>query len=289
MLGRAARALPRSPAPPPARTTTAAQRIRMPSLTVDGREVIVTLPAAYEKDARATWPTVYVCESDGELSGAFAEAARAGKEAMVGVPGRNWYPEFIVVGSKCETYRPPDFRRTADLVRVVEGKFRVKPYASGRAVIGFGEHAPVAALAPPFDAVFGWVLIGSPPAAPAGAENASIHKEGGVYICQGADESEPRRTWAASLFAALARTRGAAARKTVVKVDCTTGEQTQQDAVLAAPAAGLDRLAHDLVPGAAFKDALRPFATRGAAWLAAHHEKVKLDSLATMMPWSEFA
>ena len=96
-------------------------------------------------------------------------------------------------------------------------------------------------------------------------------------------------TWAASLFAALARTRGAAARKTVVKVDCTTGEQTQQDAVLAAPAAGLDRLAHDLVPGAAFKDALRPFATRGAAWLAAHHEKVKLDSLATMMPWSEFA
>ncbi|KAH8056247.1 hypothetical protein JL722_7549 [Aureococcus anophagefferens] len=215
----------------------------MPSLTVDGREVIVTLPAAYEKDARATWPTVYVCESDGELSGAFAEAARAGKEAMVGVPGRNWYPEFIV------------------------------PYASGRAVVGFGEHAPVAALAPPFDAVFGWVLIGSPPAAPAGAENASIHKEGGVFICQGADESEPRRTWAASLFAALARTRGAAARKTVVKVDCTTGEQTQQDAVLAAPAAGLDRLAHDLVPGAAFRDALRPFATRGAAWLAAHHEK----------------
>ena len=171
-----------------------------------------------------------------------------------------------------------------DLVRVVEGRYRCKPYASARAVVGFGEHAPSQALVPPH--VFGWVLVGSPAAAPE-CDSHRVPKDGGVFLCQGETESEPRKTWAASLFARLRRTQQGEAKKTVVKVDCSTGEQSQQDAVLAT--ATLERLTHDSIPGTSFKEAMEPFAMRAFAWLAAHHEKQKLDSLATMMPWSEFA
>ena len=52
----------------------------------------MSLPKTYSSNARETYPTVYCCEADGRLSGAVSAAARQGKEAMSGVPGRQWYP-----------------------------------------------------------------------------------------------------------------------------------------------------------------------------------------------------
>ena len=52
----------------------------------------MSLPKTYASNARETYPTVYCCEADGRLSGAVSAAARQGKEAMSGVPGRQWYP-----------------------------------------------------------------------------------------------------------------------------------------------------------------------------------------------------
>ena len=267
------------------------------AVEVDGRRVLISTPSDYEAKVakRATFDVLYVLDAGHNLFTHITNSQRSCFADVHGQDGRQWYPEVIVVG----VFGPPPADAdsmigyiTRSVVPYVDKSYQTKPYAAGRAVVGFDDAALGGLavrnllLAPGEEDAerlksFRFYLVGS--AGEGGSSNTAtkpLPDKLSVYLSVGSDEADGRQTAARELAASLSK-RATMNAETTMFVN-REGQQTytQKEVAGRPPPIELE------VNAAGGGDVA--FAAAAASWLGRRLEAQKLESLGSLLPWHEF-
>ena len=278
-------------------------------------------PSAAERRKRQAHHTIYVLDMAGDLFQHVVRAAAAQARAAE-AEGRSWAPDLLVVGVVPERRRadPASLTRFVSdtVVPFIDESYRTKPYASGRVLCGNGDGgagtgtggAVARALLENHVERFGHYLVGCPSEEDAGAVAAAAaapeprRLPRSVYLWSdaGSTRTGALRRLDARLNGAVCAADADVPRASVVRVDrdgnqrvesltqvraCDSAEAPGEEPNAAATTAGGSRISslHVSADGRLGDDA---FATHAVEWLARRLEQSKIDSLGTLMPWSEF-
>ena len=258
--------------------------------------MLVALPPQYEEKAARgeMYNVLYVLDQGHTLFSHLANQQRALYAETRPKEGRNWYPEVIVVGIQGPAPASPgallSYLRDS-LVPFVDGTYRSKPFAAGRAVCGFddalGGEAIRALLLEDAHAEdlknFRFYAVGSAGAHKASARGSSslqLPDKAAVLLTVGKDEA-PARIAAARSLAEETAPRASCEGELTMFVN-NKGEQTYsvKDTSGRPPPVELEVLeggGGDLA-----------FASAAASWVGRRFETQKLESLGSLLPWHEF-
>lgn len=265
-------------------------------------DVYVSIPPAYDKPGHENdrFNCLYVLDREEKTFIRVAEAAVAAHAATAGIDGRQWYPELLVVTAyevrdmtSAEAYnnaiKPSPEQLFAlmasQLIGWVESKFRVEPFAAGRAVCGMageGSEAVICGLGDVEHAkMFQTYIIGAPEAESATklSGGAPLADKTAVCLCP----SEAQGAAAEACRTALqARAAGGDSMGTVMTVDRNGEQHYTKEARLGT---AIDVLEPE---GEVYVEGSLALVSRAIGWLGARLEKRKLERLGSVMPWHEF-
>ena len=270
---------------------------------VNGRTVLVSLPAGYGQSSGSgmnrVYNVLYVLDAGQTVFSLCAQAARESHAATLNQSGRQWHPELIVVAlseapSRGGEHALLDFL-TTDVVPHVDSKYHTNPYAAGRAVLGhdaLGAGAMRRLLIGDENAdrrkAFRFYLLGGggggiATPAPSAASESELPPKTAVYLSASTDAGAA--TAARDFEGALVKRASMGATQVSMFVN-RDGEQTYTRKEVDS---GGKPITLELLEGPANSDAARAaFATRALDWLGLRLERQKLESLGSLMPWHEF-